>query len=153
MSIPRRSRLSPGMGVLGLRFVEWCLVCGCLSVCSAGAEPVDFSRDIQPLLAKRCFSCHGPDTREGGLRLDQQAGATAILDSGSHAIVSGQPADSVILERIAATDPDTQMPPEGPDRRCGPLDQGRCPVEGTLGVSSTRAARGPRARRRDALAA
>ena len=122
MSIPCRSRLSPGMGVLGLRFVEWCLVCGCLSICSAGAEPVDFSRDIQPLLAKRCFSCHGPDTREGGLRLDQQAGATAILDSGSHAIVSGQPADSVILERISATDPDTQMPPEGPRLTAAQID-------------------------------
>ena len=30
----------------------------------------DFSRDIQPLLAKRCFACHGPDTQEAGLRFD-----------------------------------------------------------------------------------
>ncbi|MEI6241607.1 MAG: c-type cytochrome domain-containing protein, partial [Planctomycetia bacterium] len=55
------------------------------SATAAAAERVDFSRDIQPLLAKRCVACHGPDTQEGGLRLDQQAGATAALDSGSRA--------------------------------------------------------------------
>ena len=78
------------------------------------AEAVDFSRDIQPLLAKRCFSCHGPDTHEGGLRLDQAAGATAALDSGGRAIVAGKTTESEILARITSNDPDTQMPPEGP---------------------------------------
>ena len=80
----------------------------------ATAAPVDFSRDIQPLLAKRCFACHGPDTREGGLRLDEQAGATVALESGGHAILPGKVSESVILERITSTDPDIQMPPEGP---------------------------------------
>ena len=42
----------------------------------AAADPIDFSRDIQPLLARRCLSCHGPDTQEGGLRLDSADGAT-----------------------------------------------------------------------------
>ncbi|MEI6241730.1 MAG: DUF1549 domain-containing protein, partial [Planctomycetia bacterium] len=46
-------------------------------------------------------------------RLDQQAGATAALDSGSRAIVPGDSAASEILERITSTDPDVQMPPEG----------------------------------------
>ena len=78
------------------------------------AEPVDFSRDIQPLLAKRCIACHGPDTQEAGLRLDDPAGATKELDSGSRAIVPGKTAESEILERIASTDTDLQMPPEGP---------------------------------------
>ena len=78
------------------------------------AEEVDFSRDIQPLLAKRCLACHGPDTQEAGLRLDDRSGATKELDSGSRAIVPGQSAASEILARITSTDPDTQMPPEGP---------------------------------------
>jgi mono/diheme cytochrome c family protein len=86
-------------------------------VASAAAAPgtgsIDFSRDIQSLLAKRCVACHGPDTQEGGLRLDQQAGATAALDSGSRAIVPGDSAASEILARITSTDPDVQMPPEG----------------------------------------
>jgi mono/diheme cytochrome c family protein len=89
----------------------------CLLASSAiapAAEDIDFSREIQPLLAKRCFSCHGPETREGGLRLDDQAGATVALESGGRAIVPGKADESVILERITSTDPDIQMPPEGP---------------------------------------
>jgi hypothetical protein len=79
----------------------------------SGAERVDFSRDIQPVLAKRCVACHGPDTQEAGLRLDGQAGATAALDSGARAIVPGDSAASEILARITSADPDVQMPPEG----------------------------------------
>ena len=99
----------------GTRTLTWlAAVGGVLGSVEGLAEPVDFSRDIQPLLAKRCFSCHGPDTHEGGLRLDQQAGATAALDSGSHAIVAGKSSDSEILARITSSDPDLRMPPEGP---------------------------------------
>jgi len=87
------------------------LACGA-SVLTA-AERVDFSRDIQPLLAKRCVACHGPDTQEAGLRLDEQAGATRALDSGARAIVPGDAPASEILARITSTDPDVQMPPEG----------------------------------------
>ncbi len=86
---------------------------------AAGLTPVvlaaesDFSRDIQPLLAKRCFACHGPDTQEAGLRFDDQTAATRELDSGLRAIVPGDPAASEMLARIRSTDPDLQMPPEG----------------------------------------
>jgi len=89
------------------------LACVASAAAAPGTGSIDFSRDIQPLLAKRCVACHGPDTQEGGLRLDQQAGATAALDSGSRAIVPGDSAASEILERITSTDPDVQMPPEG----------------------------------------
>ena len=95
---------------------------GILLSAEACAEAVDFSRDIQPLLAKRCFSCHGPDTHEGGLRLDQAAGATAELDSGGRAIVPGKTAESEILTRITSNDPDTQMPPEGPRLTAAQVD-------------------------------
>ncbi len=89
------------------------VLCGMACGVSA-AEAVDFSRDIQPLLAKRCLACHGPDTQEAGLRLDDRGGATQELDSGARAIVPGQSAVSEILKRITATDPDIRMPPEGP---------------------------------------
>lgn len=79
----------------------------------AAAATVEFSRDIQPLLAKRCFACHGPDTHEAGLRFDAAAFAVRQLDSGAQAIVPGDPAASEILSRINSTDPDLQMPPEG----------------------------------------
>ena len=80
----------------------------------AVATELDFARDIQPLLARRCYACHGPDTQEAGLRLDDRAAATAELDSGSIAVVPGNPATSEMLARITSTDHDLQMPPEGP---------------------------------------
>ena len=85
-----------------------------LAAVAADPEPVDFSRDVQPLLAKRCVACHGPDTQEAGLRLDNRAGAISELASGSRAIVPGTAAESEVLARITSADPDLQMPPEGP---------------------------------------
>jgi hypothetical protein len=105
------SRLRRSIRTLTPAAMVGCIVVSVAAVSSA--ESVDFSRDIQPLLAKRCFSCHGPDTHEGGLRLDQQAGATAALDSGSRAIVAGKSAESEIIARITSSAPDLQMPPDG----------------------------------------
>ena len=81
--------------------------------CSLQVIAADFSRDIQPLLAKRCFACHGPDTQEAGLRFDTAASATAELDSGYQAILPGDVDASEILSRVTSSDPDLQMPPEG----------------------------------------
>lgn len=78
------------------------------------AAEVDFAREIQPLLARRCFACHGPDTQEAGLRLDEAASATAELDSGMTAVVAGDAAASELLARIQSDDEFLQMPPEGP---------------------------------------
>jgi hypothetical protein len=74
---------------------------------SSAAEPVDFARDIRPILSDRCFHCHGPDAnkREGELRLDQAPKA----DRG--VVVKGQPEKSLLWERITSTDPDLRMPP------------------------------------------
>lgn len=80
---------------------------------SAAQETIDFSSDVQPILARRCFQCHGAGEQEGGLRLDQRASAVALLESDSHAVVPGQPDQSELLKRIMSTDPDLRMPPEG----------------------------------------
>lgn len=76
-------------------------------------EPVDFGRQIQPILAKRCYACHGPDKAEGGLRFSDQATAFAKLDSGAQAIVPKAPGQSEVLVRITSTDDSERMPPEG----------------------------------------
>lgn len=77
------------------------------------AVDVNFSRDILPLLSENCFNCHGPDetNREAGLRLDEQAGALAKLESGEAAIVVGDSQHSELFKRVTTTDPDLQMPP------------------------------------------
>ena len=79
---------------------------------ASGDEPISFNRDIRPLLADRCFTCHGPDsaTRKAGLRLDREEFAKAALeDPGRAAIVPGEPASSEMMVRL--TDPDQLMPP------------------------------------------
>ena len=78
-----------------------------------GPAPVDFGREVRPLLAKRCFSCHGPGTAEGGLRLHDPKHAVVELDSGQRAIVPGKPDESELLRRILAEDESERMPPEG----------------------------------------
>ncbi len=72
------------------------------------AEKVDFSRQVQPVLARKCFACHGPDsaTREADLRLDQREAALE-----HNAIVPGKPDQSELLRRIFSDDPDELMPP------------------------------------------
>jgi hypothetical protein len=72
---------------------------------------VDFSRDIQPLLAEHCLQCHGPDKAEAGLDLTHRDRALGNLESGLKAIVPGQPAASQLLERVRSEDPDIRMPP------------------------------------------
>lgn len=78
----------------------------------AAEKPVDFSREVLPILSENCFLCHGPDakTREAELRLDSFAGATA------KAIVPGNSDDSVAIRRIYSSDPDERMPPPAAKR-------------------------------------
>lgn len=85
------------------------------STVAVAREPViDYSRDVRPVLARNCFSCHGPDAegREGGLRLDDRDSALAAGDSGTSAIVPGQPEASELIRRISSKDEFERMPPK-----------------------------------------
>ena len=94
------------------RTAGWVIVVALSSLSASAAEPVDFNRDVRPLLSDRCFVCHGPDEehREADLRLDQ---AKEMLNDrdGSPAVVPGNPDDSVLMQRIVSTDSDLRMPP------------------------------------------
>src|SRR5262245_61190919 len=87
------------------------ILAAALPAWARSAEP-DFARDIRPLLADRCFACHGPDAkaRQGGLRLDRREDALAKLASGAVAIVPGKPAASELVARITHADPEERMP-------------------------------------------
>jgi len=85
----------------------------CFAQDGGSKQAVDFSKQIQPILAKRCFACHGPDEAEGGLRFTSQKEAFAEADSGEHAIVAGDVDASVLLARVTSQIEDEQMPPEG----------------------------------------
>lgn len=88
---------------------------GCLLVftsISLAEKPVNYNRDIRPILADKCFACHGFDEkkREAGLRLDTLEGATVERD-GKRAIVPGDPQASLLWDRVHTTDPEVKMPP------------------------------------------
>ncbi len=73
---------------------------------------VEFNRDIRPILSNACFQCHGPDKakRKADLRFDTEEGSR--VDLGEHfAIVPGHPEKSVLLDRVASSDPAKRMPP------------------------------------------
>jgi hypothetical protein len=74
-----------------LRFYLPFLVFAAAGVISPGADAgaVDFRRDIEPLLAERCYKCHGTEKQKGGLRLDNKSDAFKRSDSGDFAIVPG----------------------------------------------------------------
>lgn len=98
-------------------------LCVLLAVPFVGsAQDVDFARDVKPLLAKRCYSCHGPETGEGGLHLHKHDAALAELDSGAHAIVPGKPDESELITRVRAEDEFMRMPPEGKPLSAAEID-------------------------------
>jgi hypothetical protein len=72
-------------------------------------EPVDFDKEIRPILSRACFACHGPDERQqkGELRLDMpNEHATSLLSP-------GKASASEIVARILSDDDEQRMPPPG----------------------------------------
>jgi mono/diheme cytochrome c family protein len=74
--------------------------------------PVDFARDVRPILADNCFQCHGPDDaeRQAELRLDVWEGPDDIRGA-EDIVVAREPDESELIARITSDDPDTRMPP------------------------------------------
>jgi mono/diheme cytochrome c family protein len=80
---------------------------------SDAAQPVQFNKDIRPILADACFHCHGPDpgTRKAGLRLDTEAGFFTAKKGERPTVIKGQPDLSSLYQRLLSTDEDEVMPP------------------------------------------
>lgn len=103
------------MSLTCLRLLPLGILCSLLCLGRADGEEIDFNRDIKPILSNRCYFCHGPDPdeRQGGidgLRLDTRDGALADL-GGHRAIVPGDTAASVLIERVTSTEEGVMMPP------------------------------------------
>ncbi len=83
----------------------------CAPLCAA--DTVDFEKQVQPLLAQRCYGCHGPDVQQSGLRLDKRQNAMRGGDYGP-VIIPGKSAESKLIRRVVNGDGGIQMPPTGP---------------------------------------
>ena len=95
--------------MLSVRFAvsaACCYLCACTSFVRA-AEPVDFERDIAPILLTRCVECHNDTEASGGLNLTSLEAITAGSDSGV-TLSAGHPEDSYLWQRVS----DGDMPPE-----------------------------------------
>ena len=82
------------------------------------AEPIDFSRDVLPILSDNCFKCHGPDeeARKAELRLDTREGLFRIKE-GVAVTVPGRSAESELIARTGSNDPEEMMPPPKSNRK------------------------------------
>lgn len=97
-----------------------CLLAVGLSLASTAAnvksdatvKGIGFNKDIRPILADNCITCHGPDSaaRQAGLRLDRRDGLVA-----KRILVPGNPAASILMQRINAHGA-LQMPPASSQR-------------------------------------
>jgi mono/diheme cytochrome c family protein len=76
------------------------------------ADPVDYTRDIKPLLAKHCVECHGADKQRSNLRLDTAAAALRGGKSGP-AIVPKKSAESRLILAVTGADGVKPMPQKG----------------------------------------
>jgi hypothetical protein len=86
--------------------------------------PVDFSREILPILSDACFHCHGPSEtgRKGDLRLDVKEGLFA--DRGDYSVVApGKPDESELVSRVFESDPTAVMPPPNAARQLKPAER------------------------------
>ncbi|MCA9179035.1 MAG: DUF1553 domain-containing protein [Planctomycetales bacterium] len=90
----------------------WCTLWATSTPVAEGAgpaAPVDYVKQVKPLLATKCYSCHGALKQEGGLRLETK---TLMLAGGESGPVLAPSAaeQSLLLKRITAGE-DERMPP------------------------------------------
>ena len=105
-----------------MRRVQCIALFGCLIFCSTGltradappsAAPIQFARQIAPLLVSQCQNCHGPQKAKGKYRLDTLARLRTAGAGKAAPVVPGNPGQSELYRRITAHDEDERMPQKG----------------------------------------
>src|SRR5882724_11353547 len=76
----------------------------------ATSTPVSFSKDLAPILSKKCVACHGPEKSKGHFRLDSFDWLMKAGESKSAPVVPSQPEQSELVRRLTAKDEDDRMP-------------------------------------------
>lgn len=81
------------------------------AVAGAG-EPVDFNRDVRPILNEKCMGCHGGVKHAGGISVQYREDILGKGESGRPSVVPGKPEESELIRRILTDDHDDRMPKE-----------------------------------------
>lgn len=108
--------------LFGMLFMDAVLIWTAAAREASAQGPLEYNRDIRPILADSCFACHGPDSaaRKADLRIDQRDAAVA-----AGVIVPGNPRESTMIERIMSTDPEVMMPPPASNKVLTPQQKAR----------------------------
>lgn len=112
----RRARHSPAPDMPARAQLTCCLLLCAVAGRTRAAEPVDYARQVRPILARHCYSCHGPDQQKSDLRLDTVASMLRGGNSGP-AIVAHQSGASLLVDAVTKAENTSSMPPEGEGTR------------------------------------
>src|SRR6266481_5683112 len=96
-----------------MRFIGLFPLCLLLAGPVLATEPVDYVRDVKPILAQNCYSCHGAAKQRSGLRLDTAASARKGGNSGP-AVIPGNSGASRLFRAVTGADDVKPMPPKEP---------------------------------------
>src|SRR5271168_1775606 len=102
------------MATLGIVAVAALLVWPIRSFHRSPHNPVEFSRDIRPILNQNCVACHGGVRQKNGVSFIFREEALGTGKSGRRTIVPGNPDASEFMARLTSTDPETRMPYHAP---------------------------------------
>ena len=104
---------------------------------STPTPPVDYARDVRPILSMACYECHGPRRAKGRLRLHDMP-ALFAGDAAEWLIVPGDPDASELIRRVRLPASDDEIMPEDrtaprrTDRHPRALGRGGRPLRGRL---------------------
>lgn len=88
----------------------WMTAVALVGTMTASSMAVDFVKDVEPILAKRCFECHGPKKDKGDFRMH----TLAEIEKAEGLLVKGKPEESTLFQRISLPADDADiMPPKG----------------------------------------
>lgn len=75
------------------------------------ARPVDFVKEVYPMLKEHCFKCHGPEKQKGKYRMDTREGAFKVSEDYGPAIKAGRSEESSVIHMVAGLVDEMLMPP------------------------------------------
>ena len=83
-----------------------------LTALVGAATPIDFNRDVRPILNEKCMGCHGGVKHAGGISVQYREDILGKGESGKPSVVPGKPEQSELIRRILTDDHDDKMPKE-----------------------------------------